>query len=114
MYINFIKKGGNFKEFEKLWLADGNGDYLFKSHKRDILEDVTDLSELIGFFLLTKYNDTGKFENLDKVIESFCSDVRNQFDKKYNKLYAKIKLLYKSNFIPKHIDWRIQSKKFQN
>jgi hypothetical protein len=113
-YINFLKKTGNFSEFEKLWLAIESSEKLLKNHKKSFLDDVVDLSEIVGFILLTKYNETGKFFSLDKVISILNSDVKLQYDKKYNHLFAKIKLLYKFNFIPNHIEWKVTSERISN
>jgi hypothetical protein len=40
--------------------------------------------------------------------------VKLQYDKKYNYLFAKIKLLYKFNFIPNHIEWKVSSERISN
>lgn len=113
-YVNFLKKTGNLREFEKLWCVIDDGGNKHKNHKKSFLEDVVDLSEIIGFILLTKYNESGKFLSLDKVISNLSSDVRLQYSKNYNELFSKIKLLYKFNFIPKHITFKARSEMVYN
>ncbi|NQZ84864.1 MAG: hypothetical protein HRU03_04025 [Nanoarchaeales archaeon] len=104
-YVEFLKNSKNFRALFEKWRDICNSSKFVKFQDIDLVEDMCRLFELFGYLSLKSFNKKSKFDSIDLIIKKILIDKEFTFDKNYNQIYEKLKLLYKFGFIPKHIKW---------